>query len=739
MRIQHNIAAMTSYRNFNNNTNALSKNLEKLSSGYRINRAGDDAAGLAISEKMRAQISGLDAAQKNVKDGISLVKTAEGAMQEIQDMMNRMKYLATQSANATYQDDVDRENLQKEVDALKTEINRIADSANFNGQKLLNGELDVKAGTTVTLDSAISNISSEKYAPKGASDAFTAEFVNSRPEAKTSQTNAEFTVNLDAIKIDGLENGDKISVTIGTATLTATVAMAAGFDLTKLATALAASGKTAGTAVAFTGGAAPANTNSDTATWDAKATANASAAATKSYVKLDGHWWEVDSNATSLTFKQVDYMGESGEVVNPNYGVSVGFTDNDSDGTLNVSNTANKQVQVTKQGTAIGSTDQARVNGYIDFAKLKDGDTITVGQKNYTIRLGEGVTAGAGEIDLTQIFKQESDQKDAAKQAQALAVLVEKMGGTNNADWTIGNGGVTDGVGKLTFQSLSTSSDDTNYIGGNPNNDKVDMRTEADILKQFSAMSAESGASTSFEVDATKIKAGDTFTVDGKTYEFTDGSVASDKKNVAIDLSSLGISGGLLKSQTGDVMNAIKTAISGETDKYNITLDQNKLTMTSEEDPDTPQFESRVAAAVELPTETTPGSSLTLQIGDTADEFNQLAVGISDMHTDALGIADLDISTLPNAQAAIQKITDAINSVSSTRGDLGAIQNRLEHTANNLSVMEENIQDAESTIRDTDMADEMTTYTKNNILIQAAQAMLAQANQQPQGVLQLLQ
>ena len=146
MRIQHNIMAMNAYRNYNTNTSALSKNLEKLSSGYKINRAGDDAAGLAISEKMRAQITGLDAAQKNVKDGISLVKTAEGAMQEIQDMLNRMDYLATQSANGTYDNEVDRANLQKEVKALKDEINRIADSANFNGIKLLDGSLE--AGLT---------------------------------------------------------------------------------------------------------------------------------------------------------------------------------------------------------------------------------------------------------------------------------------------------------------------------------------------------------------------------------------------------------------------------------------------------------------------------------------------------------------------------------------------------------------------------------------------------------------
>ena len=141
MRIQHNIMAMNDYRNYTTNTSALSKNLEKLSSGYKINRAGDDAAGLAISEKMRAQITGLETAQKNAKDGISLVQTAEGALTEVHDMLNRMVELANQSANGTYDNDTDRANLQKEVDQLLEEIDRIADSANFNGINLLDGTM----------------------------------------------------------------------------------------------------------------------------------------------------------------------------------------------------------------------------------------------------------------------------------------------------------------------------------------------------------------------------------------------------------------------------------------------------------------------------------------------------------------------------------------------------------------------------------------------------------------------
>ena len=146
MRIQHNIAALNSYRNLTGNNNAVSKNLEKLSSGYRINRAGDDAAGLAISEKMRAQITGLETAQKNANDGISLVQTAEGALTEVHSMLNRMIELADQSANGTYDNETDRANLQKEVQSLKDEIDRISEGTNFNGINLLDGSLGT--GTT---------------------------------------------------------------------------------------------------------------------------------------------------------------------------------------------------------------------------------------------------------------------------------------------------------------------------------------------------------------------------------------------------------------------------------------------------------------------------------------------------------------------------------------------------------------------------------------------------------------
>ena len=137
MVIQHNIAAINSYRNLGTNQSALSKNLEKLSSGYKINRAGDDAAGLAISETMRSQINGLNQAVNNANDAIGLIQTAEGAMTETHSMLQRMKTLSTQAANGTYTKTA-RKNIKAEIDALNSEITRIASTTEFNGEKPLN-------------------------------------------------------------------------------------------------------------------------------------------------------------------------------------------------------------------------------------------------------------------------------------------------------------------------------------------------------------------------------------------------------------------------------------------------------------------------------------------------------------------------------------------------------------------------------------------------------------------------
>jgi flagellin len=155
MVVQHNLSALNANNKLGYNISGLKKATEKLSSGYRINRAGDDAAGLAISEKMRGQIRGLNQAVRNANDGISLIQTAEGALNETHDILQRMRELAVQSANGTYQNEVDRENINKEVEALKTEIDRIASSTHFNNKKLLDGSLQGYASTTTTDASSV--------------------------------------------------------------------------------------------------------------------------------------------------------------------------------------------------------------------------------------------------------------------------------------------------------------------------------------------------------------------------------------------------------------------------------------------------------------------------------------------------------------------------------------------------------------------------------------------------------
>ena len=493
MRIQHNIAALNSYRNLTGNNNAVSKNLEKLSSGYKINRAGDDAAGLAISEKMRAQITGLNTAQKNAQDGVSLVQTAEGALTEVHSMLNRMVELADQSANGTYDNPVDRANLQKEIASLKDEIDRIADSTNFNGINLLDGSL-----STTKLDLAAGTLGTQATTVKE----------------------------------------------------------------------IPATGTTSGIA---------------------------------------GHKKAAEGEHT-LT---VEYADENGTLhkVDVKYKIEKADVDNETKAIDTIS-------KAVSQNDTLSSV----------FNITTDADSVNFASK---------VTGSKG--------------------AKVVSVSTTDKTSTMAADK------VTDG-------------------------ENAKVQTE------------NAGAA---------ITAGDTITLNGKTYEFVKDASAEPTKKGATAV----LVGADNDATLGNLNKALEsTGIKAE---YNA----NDLVFSA----------------------TKNGAGLTLQIGDTSADFNQMTVSVSDMHADALGIADIDISTQAGAKAAVDKIKSAINSVSSTRGGLGAIQNRLEHTINNLSVTAENMTAAESRIRDVDMANEMMAYTKNNILVQSSQAMLAQANQLPQGVLQLLQ
>ena len=566
MRIQHNIMAMNAYRNYANNTSALSKNLEKLSSGYKINRAGDDAAGLAISEKMRAQITGLETAQKNAKDGISLVQTAEGALTEVHDMLNRMVELADQSANGTYDNETDRANLQKEVQQLKDEINRIADSANFNGIKLLDGSL---AG-----GSQVDNV---------AMDATTA--------VKGIYTTAS-TADTEALG----------KLTVG--------------DI----------GKTLDYTVTWKDSSGKEQTTTVSLTYQGDGTGAVSANNKNNYfTDANGNKYYLDASGTGgkLVASQVQNSILAG---------------------LKADKTFSENFDIATDGNKLQFTSKLEGSA--------GAQIVGIGVSETTSLTAGFAAAMAGDVARTQEPYDSMQKFDASK-------------------LTVANGAA---------QGITLEQIKSNIF-------------ELDGHKFLVATGLTNDQIKALGDDVTIISLASTGAPDN-----------ADAKQIAAEISR--VTG--METKVYDA--SVTKANIAETD---IVFTKDKLSLT--------------------------GNSLTLQIGDTSDSYNQLTVAIKDCHTAAIGIEDLDIGNQVDANAALNVIKDSINYISDVRGTLGATQNRLDHTINNLSVMQENIQDAESTIRDTDVADEMMAYTKNNILIQSAQAMLAQANQVPQGVLQLLQ
>ncbi|OKP85566.1 flagellin [Paenibacillus sp. P32E] len=471
MIINHNIAALNTHRQLGSNTAATNKNIEKLSSGLRINRAGDDAAGLAISEKMRGQIRGLDMASKNGQDGISMIQTAEGAMNETHSILQRMRELAVQSSNDTNTDS-DRKELQKEVSQLTDEINRISNTTEFNTKKLLDGSVGNNA-----------NI-------KGA--------------------------NALALKpVNVVDSG------LATDTYTITQANPAAIVA------------------------------------------------------------DIKTNTTGLASGDFDF------------------------------------------------SDTTKVKG------LELGD--------YTLETK--ATGAANKFDVTL------KNKDGVVVASASA-LDTVAGGPLTG--TAPDGTAT----KFTLKGVAA---------GVAAEGKMSFNLNATYGANDFAIKNTAGSTTYTSAAATKI---------------TDSDFQA---------------GGLQFKMTTD------TALAAAASTTDIVVTNNALTM---------------------------------HIG--ANQNQSMKVDINKIDAKSLGINNIDITTQTGAEAAITSVNDALTKVSSERAKLGAFQNRLEHTINNLNTSSENLTAAESRIRDTDMAKEMMEQTKNNILAQAAQAMLAQANQQPQGVLQLL-
>ena len=833
MRIQHNIMAMSAYRNYTNNVSAMKKNLEKLSSGYKINRAGDDAAGLAISEKMRAQITGLETAQKNAKDGISLVQTAEGALTEVHDMLNRMVELATQSANGTYDNETDRDQLQKEVNQLRDEINRIADSSNFNGIKLLDGSM--QSGL----------ISGAKYEAVAAEDILgliPPELNKGQPAVDSEKTIVEadgakaspasFSVKLD--NLNAVKDDNNFVLNIGGKDMAA-VSVKEGMNSSQIAELF--DGKEIdltddeGNTVTFKVSAqdnilnfkateaVPFNPPKDVTYTssgsqkaaddivvrmpgpkDAAGVATPNKVIVDAYAEADGDTSATIPNAgatgvTNLTMADGDAAagangldvdeivakakadGLTGDVTvkvdaEGKVGLYIGKEkiadgDNDLSGGVAANNTGNITVDFGDYGKvafknahatdAVDGDDIVNISvgtGLKVDSAANQETNIAVDTDELKTALGDAGLDGLASGNVSVSYDKAQDKWFMTAEGQQIQLTADatttagklELSAGGNAIFTVDlssatikpsesdfedaftNGKVAAKLGKETYVTGTINGATQNIQLGSDGGDDRLANTTIDLGDYF-------------QKDGTQIKLGDTtYTVAvGKDSKFKSAENVIDLTDFEPNAVDANVAATRLTTVAKN-NNGIFSV--GHDGAGKTTLQQ----LSTVKDSTEMKTRAEIANYIGINTvdakslgDVKTASGLTLQIGDTAESFNKLTVSIKDMHVASLGLDNISVADQDSASAAIDAIKKAINTVSDVRGTLGATQNRLDHTINNLSVMTENIQDAESTIRDVDVAEEMMAYTKNNILIQSAQAMLAQANQVPQGVLQLLQ
>lgn len=578
MVVQHNMNALNAYNKLNTNVAGLKKSSEKLSSGYRINRAGDDAAGLAISEKMRSQIRGLTQAKRNSQDGISMIQTFEGATQESHSILQRMKELASESANGTYQNDVDRDAIQLEFNQLNDELDQIADT-DFNGVVMLNGG-EMADGT------------------RAANDKF--DYVNATRQAQQVGTAGGYVKAIDS--------------------------------------------------------SAYAGTNSETVTFTAS-------------VDKDG----------KVTWEKSD--GAKG---------TVGYV---------AADTANKaQGGFTYDGAVVT----------VDTSKIVAGDTITIN------------------------FEKKNDAVGTQPGTTGYNVDIGKTGG----DKTDGSAGVTSATIALTAGTKVTSqeiADAFNALNG------------ITIGETFAKDAADG---INMTVNGVTVPADATLAEIGKV---GDGKLVVDKDKKISYVDRAGTAYELATITGAKMANG---ATNAGTVTTTVNVGQATYTPANDKAITLVEPKSKVSQSNSNNTATAPltyTDHMVLQTGartkDSVDfTFNYSTTGMGDLKANldvssregGLNTKNLSLATAADANTAIDKIDNAINKVSMVRATFGATQNRLEHKIENLTTTNENLTEAESGIRDTDMASEMLSYTKYNVLQQAAQSMLAQANQQPQSILQLL-
>lgn len=920
MRIYHNINSMAATNSLNANESGLTTSLKRLSSGLRINSAADDAAGLAISEKMRAQTAGLDQAVSNSQDGISLIQTAEGALNETQSILQRMRELSVQASNDTLTAN-DRTAVQEEIDQLTSEIDRISDTTTFNTKNLLDGSASAiattdKASTKVYANGSVENEGNYKIsvdllaAGKGQvqkTNVFSvgAASANSITEAtggdgrvaESSLTLGAAATDADAsITLDFTVGGDSFSITTNT-DLTAAVGTScdaiadelnandnfsqyftAAGDSTDTVTITAknpgtdfsyttkAHDENAGAAGTLTmldanGGNTVIDTTGVAANVEVSAvtdTALAGAPETGADTTVTGGFSAVSASQNVLSAAiQNGYDMEAGSytistenqgggaaantgrvldnsgnilddtgVIASTFGGTTKFSsvlfeaksvDTDAhtatfdisyqvmndDGTWTSGKLEDQVLDVTaatdNDGIALGTTGVVLDNVRFNEAEIDAGDKaaftewdndtadtddlVTISNGTDTFRFDVDDGSFDGKNAEFHMFQVEDDGVTAHSASVAVNfdsyLTTENTVGSEAYAFTVAAGGgestTATGSSKLSeleqFTNASGVSllDDPQTITlvqGDGKKASVTLYAD-DTLDQVAAkfdaaiadtlgQSAYTGISGDFAQFVTASESAENTPYAGTGALVFSSAVAGSEGDLSFIgdesvIKALGLNE--VQASTENRFSVdVTDAYSGQSVASDVELTGNTLVGVLDANVDV-KFDKMANADVSWNSGTKSwditgkadtddtnvhiaANSARFQIG--ANQGETMSVDLGNMSAGALGVDNILVTDQESASRSISVIDGAIEKVSTQRAKLGAYQNRLDHTINNLTTASTNLTSAESRIRDVDYADEMTEFSKNQILYQAANSMLTQANQLPQQVLSLL-
>ncbi len=870
MRINTNLSALNAYRNLSMTDNRLSKSLERLSSGLRINRAADDAAGLAISEKMRGQIRGLNQASRNAMDGISLMQTAEGALNETHAILQRMRELSVQASSDTLTSS-DRIEIQKEIEQLIAEINRIASSTEFNTKKLLDGSSAALTSTSDlntkifmrdglrTIDQfgqkAVGggNYKLDISAMAGRGEVQKTDIMKVKHEATTIEwTDVEGTDGALQVALLEFDEVEEVNLQLNDPG-------AADQELSVMATF------TAGTLTVEVNLATD-GTGAITSTAEEVYNAVMSAAVQEGLGAVNEVQTLTLDNATAGSFS-LSFNGETTAFLAHDISavdLATALEGLSGIGSGNVTVTEDSGAYtITFQGDLIGTDVSELVLTTYDTAY--DGETPTIAGTTEIATLtfddsGNGIgTEGHFSLTLdgfTTIIETDSDEAVLAERIeeglQALLDMGAGNGGTvavvattpgtdilftatfsNDPGATISFGAVTadwasdgaDGIDTTTpGQSGPTLS---SIIAMNIVNGDQVVLADTTVLDEVGEVMLNIGEvarldSAIFDIDRFWDANGNFLVQDPQTINLVQGdgkktSITIFGSDTIADIEeklNRAIHNGLQQSffneeptsyvryVTEEIVDeegfftvrgtfVIQSAVTGKdgeirfsgdegvinalslTTLQNSTENQFNVTVTNAHDPEEiiaentrivgnllvgvvhpnvdVKFDPMAGITVDLEGnsfqwQSSGTDSIFIHLSDNtmvfhigANPLQDVGAAIGDMSAEALGVDNILVTNRMSANRALTQVDYAIGRVSSERAKLGAVQNRLEHTINNLGVAAENLSAAESRVRDLDFALEMVEFTRNQIMMQAGTAMLAQANMKPQSVLMLLQ